>query len=250
MERRLAALWAITEAAGYGRPKPVDRGAIPSRRLTIDDDFELVTMRHAEFRRAPNVLADQLGNYKTVLDVSVNQAFRRYRFVWDRYGMEVSDLRSWGLVWAISWLSEYSIPGPNTLKENQRLLYTRLWQRYAQLADATSRKMANTHPDVRGAIPENNIPMVQVPHHMRPSLQDLEPTGEVNNRKCSKKPKSATRCLDDALEALGHDQAIEVLRQAANNPFLDYEARKEATRRLRRHVNGCSECDTATTADG
>jgi hypothetical protein len=49
----IRAFHAITEAAGYGKPLPINRGVDPVKKLSFEDNFELVGMRHKEFRKVP-----------------------------------------------------------------------------------------------------------------------------------------------------------------------------------------------------
>lgn len=233
---RLTAFQSILQAAGYDAMVPVDRGPMPSGRLQLADDFDSVTLRHTEFRRTPNCVADQLRDYQSVMDVSLNTAWRRYRWIWQRFGLERDDLSTWAKVWTMSWLNEYSTPSKD---ENRRLLHTRLWQRFAELAHAVERRTEQVMPDMRGAT-------IDTPTGPRAILKGFEcmlPAEEDTSTVRPLSRKRASQELTKALDSLPPQEALEVLQHAANNPYLDPEARSVAQRRLQ-VIAGVSEVET------
>lgn len=143
----LKAFHQITVAAGRGSPNPVAlRGVEPLKKLHYDDNFELVSMRHKEFRRVPNPSTADLEVFTAV----VRKAVRRFMFIntviCRRHLLAFEDLQTYAQVWTCNYLGLYKVENP-TQNDNERKLYVYLCQRFAEFAKMIVKKERNCIPD-------------------------------------------------------------------------------------------------------
>jgi hypothetical protein len=139
LERIFSAFHTVTEAAGYGRPLPVDRGAAPEGKVTYQDDFELVYLRHQIFRRTPtpadmSVVEELLPYIKR----AATKAFFKFKGIFTPMGFSESDLLNIGRVHTLSYLHNYADSEDST--SNIRLFTEFLNQRFAELAKLAGKK--------------------------------------------------------------------------------------------------------------
>src|SRR5512133_2889804 len=79
--KAISAFQRITDMAGYGRPVPIDRGPIPTKKLGYKntEEFEYVAFRHREFRAAPNPDSKELLKYEPIIK-NLSKSFYRKNF--------------------------------------------------------------------------------------------------------------------------------------------------------------------------
>lgn len=136
----------ITIAAGYGTPLPVNRGEEPKKKLHFDDNFELVSMRHKEFRRVPNPTEAELAQFQPVIKAAVSRFMYINKVICQRHGLEFSDLQTYAQVWTCNYLGLYMIENP-TQCDNEKNLRKNLRQRFAEFAQMLVKKERNCLPD-------------------------------------------------------------------------------------------------------
>lgn len=141
LNEALAALHVVTEAAGYGKPQPLDRGAAPTGRVNYLDNFEDVYLRHSIFRRSPNKTAADLEPYMATIKRCARKAMYRWKNVFQAMGFNEGDLLTTGMVYTISYLHHYCY-APDQI-DNIKLLTDYLKQRYGEMAKITFKKALN-----------------------------------------------------------------------------------------------------------
>lgn len=257
IEVALAAFHQITDAAGYDRAQPLDRGAGPElneqgnpKKLHYSDEDFLVAMRHNEFRRSPNPPADRWQQYRPTIDKTV-WAFLRNNFeLAARHTLGYDDLASYARCWVVNFCARYEIQNPKN-NDNEKLLYVYLEQRLRELRSILQKKERSMMPDVETL----SLALYGRPHvdtEVTPSIDDEEVEEidlEYVARRCEldtstpeARRESAGKKLAELLDQLPHDQLVETLQTAAANRFFDITARKEASRRLKEHVGACASC--------
>jgi hypothetical protein len=142
LERICSAFHTVTEAAGYGRPTPVDRGAAPQGKISYHDDFELVYLRHQILRRTPTpadmTVVEELLPY---IKRAATKAFFRFKTVLLPMGFSEADLINIGRVHTLSYLHNYADTKDST--SNIKLFTEFLNQRFAELAKVAAKKALN-----------------------------------------------------------------------------------------------------------
>lgn len=155
----VAAFHALTEAAGYGRPEPLSRGADPTKKLSFEDNFELVAMRHKEFRKVPNPTAADLAQYSKVVDKAISRFLYINTKICRRHGLEKEDLRTYAQIWTCNFLGLYKVANP-TNNDNERKLYAHLCQRFGNFVEVLLKKERSCIPDSQTA----SVAMYGRPH--------------------------------------------------------------------------------------
>lgn len=147
----IAAFQRLTVAGGYGPLSPPDRGVDPEKKLCFEDDFELVAMRHREFRKVPNPSEEELTHYDRVVSKAVARFMYINRKICARHGIESSDMKTYAQVWACNFLGLYKISNPQQGNDNERMLYTHLCQRAANFVEVLLKKERSCIPDSQTA---------------------------------------------------------------------------------------------------
>lgn len=142
----LYAFHQITFAAGYGNPVPVDRGPTPTKKLHFDNNFELVCMRHMEFRRVPNPKLAELMQYIPVMKKAIKNFLDINGNLCARHVIDFDDLMTYTQVWTCNFLGLFKIQRP-TRNDNERLLSNYLKQRFAEFSQMLKKKGRNCLPD-------------------------------------------------------------------------------------------------------
>jgi len=278
----MTAFHAITSTAGYGEPMPVDRGPAPEHKLGYEDNFEMVAMRHREFRRVPNPPPEELASYDSIINKAVARFLRVNQIICARHGLEASDLKTYAQVWACNYIGLYKVAAP-TNHDNERKLYAHLSQRFGNFIEVFLRKEANCvvdsdtactalygRPAARirtrrsGAIdptlleplglseeglqeePEveaGDEPLGDALVWEMPDYTQLAEEEQVHDLK--KRRVTAKKALAEALAAMDHETLIRVLTEASENRFICYDAQAEARRQLRLHAITCQSCSSA-----
>jgi hypothetical protein len=257
----VAAFHRVTETAGYGKPVPLDRGAEPEknangnpRKLHYRDEPLLVAIRHTEFRRSPNPPDDRWKLYRPTIE-KTSWAFMRLNYeLCLRNGLGIDDLMSHARCWTVNFCARYETPTPVN-HDNERKLYAYLQQRFANdLRMILKKKERSVLPDAETVA----VALYGRPDHWTQDPQALmeeaeaaqeEPPGdpdrcELDLSSASARRDSAAKLLQKLLDELPHDRFVEVLTETAQNTAFDIITRKEASRRLRVHLDDCETCGT------
>lgn len=252
-ETAFKAFHKVTEAAGLGKPTPVDRGSVPDHRLSFQDDFELVAMRHCEFRNAPNPQPGELEKYDHVVMNVCWWVYRINKSFFDRLGYEVTDLKSYAQVFAINFLHKYKIDDSRvTNSDNERLMTNHLKQRLVELVNIAKKKAKNIYAFADTA----SIATLGVNSHEDPSIVKWEEKPEDEEYRARKtelnlksertRRTSAAKLLEEKLATLSHEDLITTLTLVQKSDAFCPETREEAAKRLKKHMGSCSECETQT----
>lgn len=140
MVKALEAFSCITVAAGYGKLRPIDRGPDPEKKLSFEDNFELVAMRHKEFRKVPNLSAEALAGYNATINRAVRRSMYINKKIFARHGLEFSDLKTYAQIFTMNYDGLYRVDDP---EENQKKLYAHLCQRFLNFIDVLLKKERN-----------------------------------------------------------------------------------------------------------
>lgn len=232
----------ITEVAGYGTPSPVDRGDAPTKKLNYKktDEFELVAFRHREFRAAPNPNDAEILKYKKIYESFAHNFYKKNMQLCGLMGYTAEDISTYCKVWTVNFLHKYAIHNPS-YDDNEKLLVCHLKQRLPELASLLRRKAPNI-----GGCPEY-LALVgeESPDVEGPDESWRERNQKIFNKSYASRRKEAKALLEDSLSKLPHDQMVGLLRDAAENRKIEFDARKEATKRLTTHTEACDLCRVA-----
>lgn len=141
LPKALGALHCVTEAAGYGKPSPINRGEAHAGRVNYLDNFEDVYLRHSIFRRSPNKEAAELEPYMPTIKRCVRKALFRWKKVFSAMGFGEGDLLTAGMVYTVSYLHHYSYAVEEI--DNIKLLTDYLKQRFGEMAKIVYKKALN-----------------------------------------------------------------------------------------------------------
>jgi hypothetical protein len=259
----LAAFYSVTDAAGYDRVQPVDRGAEPAlntkgnpRKLHYKDEDFLVAIRHTEFRRSINPSDDRWTKYKAVME-KTSASFMRQNFeLCARHGLTIDDVMQYARCYVVNFCTRYEIPeDQTTFCDNERKCYAYLRQQFCTAPTSSLRaillkKQRSTMPDTETV----GICLFGKPDadtEVSPDAEDetdydyIGRHCELDKTSTTARRKSAASKLASLLDALPHDQLVELLRGAADNASFDVTTRREAMRQLRLHLGKCESCATA-----
>lgn len=275
----MAAFHSVTSAAGYGTPDPMAlRGEEPPTKLHFKDNFELVAMRHKEFRRVPNPSTEDLTALDPIINRAVNRAMYVNAWALQRNGLTADDLKTYARLWTCNFLGLYKSPDP-TYQDDGRKLYAHLCQRFLNFAEVLARKERSVVPDIDAfSIAMTGSPYANPSKDLGATIHDFEQTSqdtlefsqeedaslsflddplsfvedlespevveapEAKPVSEKKRRKAAQDALKSALESLGHDGMILALRSAMSNTFICVDARVEARKQLRLHKEACPLC--------
>ncbi len=118
----------IVEELGYTYSSPVNRG-IADHRLKFEDNFELISMRHCDFRRSPNPPDEVFKEYKKVMDLACYKFLSFNYKLCKRNLLDHGDLKSYASVWLINFLGNFRDPN-NSEKETKNKLFYYLTQKF------------------------------------------------------------------------------------------------------------------------
>lgn len=242
IQKALDAFHEITVAAGYGKPEPISRGPVPTKKLNFHTDFELVSMRHCEFRRVPNPSKADLTHYKGVIERTAWAFLRSNYDLCAGHGLEIGDLVTYAQVWTCNYLGLYVVPSP-TNNDNEKKLHYHLMQRFSNFRDLLYQKgkgifvtpedasIASGREEEIDATPDTAALAfgvdADVDEVYRARHCQIDTTSEDNRR------RSAATLLDQHLDKLTHEQKVAALSQVVESQFVNYDAKREAARRLR-----------------
>lgn len=254
VEKALEAFYRVTDAAGWDRRQPVNRGEAPvanekgnPRKLNYKNEEFLVGIRHTEFRRSPNPPPDRWQQYKKTMDVVVrsfwnypgNEAFFR------RQGFERQDLMQYARCFVVNFCGRYETATP-LYCDNERKLHIYLRQRFVDLLDMLRRKSVNASLDrdtfVISIFGDPNWHSGKDMFEEDVDEEYVERHRELDVTTARRRRNSATAKLKELLQQLPHDQLLAKLEETSENDALDITTQKEAERWLKEHRIGCIVC--------
>jgi hypothetical protein len=254
LDKALKVFWTVTEAAGYGRPQPVDRGArrcmrchqeltdekiCPNPdcgttrpdRVKSEDAPELVAIRHREFRQVANLPASVYADddYRRIMEWYCHKFYRNNLRLCQNMAFDVSDLETYAMIYLTNFHGRWR--KINAKKgENGKMLCSYLQQRfYSDLLPLLRRKAANILVD------EETIDLGLDIHHVRQYGEG----GEMSL--CAVKNESEVDVWSE-VEDLDHDELLRTLRHQF---IAGYESdiRSAARKMLGQHWTTCQACD-------
>lgn len=272
-----AAYHRITEAAGFGKPVPVDRGPQPAQKLCYTDEPFLVCVRHSAYRRSPNPSPEKYTAYDTVMHKACWNFYGLNQDTCRRWGQSVEDLRTVAMVLLAIFCSQIE-DDEKSVEDNEQTLYVWLRQRFAEIFKIESQKERSTMPDAdtvsiallgkayrgRMEFDSDGDAVLSFEYHNDPRAAEGEEdfgltlagslgveqedrehkkrNRKLNTSNPTTRKKSAKDALETGLANLGHDGMVYALGFAHQNILINSDARREAGKRLKAHVAECSEC--------
>jgi hypothetical protein len=260
----------LTDALGYGKPIPVDRGAEPDKKLCYKDEMELVALCHNLLRMSPNLAPEKIAPYAQVIDNCTRFYANKFKRFFDLFGYKQSDLATYSYMWFLIWHHHYrKLFAP--VVENKKLLTRYIQQRFINFGGTVQSKADGCFPEgesVTVAFYEESLgkppvkraatstregatgpvlPFATEHEYNKPvDAADDEEYQRTHNlldkRSETKRRKSAAAMLADLLSQLPHDRLVSVLTETEANGSFEYDARMEARRQLRKHQESCSVC--------
>jgi hypothetical protein len=271
MNRALDAFYSVTDRAGYDRRQPLNRGDGPElneqgnpRKLHYRDEDFLVSIRHTEFRRAPNPEEGKWEQYRVTMEKCSWAFLKSNSTLCARHGLEIGDLLQYARCYVVNFCARYETPTPKFF-DNERKCYSYLRQRFnSDLRSTLLKKERSMMPDAEtvrlglfnslAADPEvspNPESMyAQVIDEGMDSLLEVDDVDQdYVDRNCeldlstpASRRASASVMLDKLLNEIPHDTMLSMLDEAKRNNNFDFTTRKEAGRRMNRHKNLCRVC--------
>lgn len=228
----LEAFWAVTDAAGYPRRRPVDRGPelAPNkhgnpRKLHYRHEPFLVSVRHTELRSAPDPTPEQWALYEPVARRVAGTYWRNYRNALSRNGHDFEDVLAHTRCLTINFCARHEVP--DDPRNPYRLKCYLLQRLFTDAAKVLLKKERSVLPDAETA----NICVYGRPE----GEEGTEPEIEVVEF------ESSEARLERRLSALPHTDLVKGLRQAALRRDLGAAAKLAATR-LQEHLDKCKVC--------
>lgn len=230
-DQAMAAFWALTETAGFGRPIVVDRGVAPAG-VRYKDDPELVAMRHREFRQVANPSEELFRNpnYQKIVNWYCTKFFRANFYLCQQTGYEIEDIKTYAWLYLTNFYGRWRHLDRETFSKegygNGKMFCSYLQQRlYSDLKPLLIRKSRNIVIDTETAELGTNMefmPQFEGGEDDRANLVAVALPPEID--------------LEALLEDLDHDDAISRLEALAEEGFSG------AMRRLLEHRAACMDC--------
>lgn len=260
-QKKLDAFWRVTDAAGYERQRPVDRGQEPElnekgnpKKLHYRDDFDLVAFRHTELRWSPDPDEAMWEQYKPTME-KVSWGFLKMNAkLCERAKYDIDDIMQYARMWLVIYCARYQIPNPIHF-DNERKCYRFLQQRFNNdLRSLMLKKLRSSTPDAETVsialygTPDADPEVSPDPVEEVVDEDYIERHCELDTSSETARRASAAAKLKELLDELPHDQLLDTLQRTAANEACDWTARKEAGRRLAAHEKECGECNPAAAA--
>lgn len=271
----------FVEMLGYTYRAPVDRGALPTKKVYFDDDFESGALRHADLHRVPNPSSRELAALEPVIKRETRRFYNDFRELCDDNMLGIDDLLSYGGMFTVAYLGMDRVEELNE-GDNARKLSAHLKQRFHHLRDLLWKKGRNTFAN----LDEVHIALHGEPFDYSMTFSGLRReraanalAGEGDNGAVSMaetflrtavvradadeeevdhdylarrnqldtsseaaRKRSASALLSKLLKGLPHDEMVERLKGVIDSDRLDPTARKEARRQIRVHADECEDC--------
>lgn len=233
----------ITQAAGFGTPTPVDRGAAPVKKRLFKDNI-LARWRHSEMRTVPNSSTDVLAPFIPIAKREANTFFSRNRYICSAMGYDLEVAHNDALVWTNTFIGRYRIrldDPEQEERENKKLLTNYLRQRFQEMLRGLKRERRNVVPDEAWFHDQTEM-------GEEPTEEWKEAHDEIGYKSAQLRRARVKDLLSENFAKLGHDGMIEALqRTSQEHPCID--TRHAATRYLREHSEGCEACLKAQTKE-
>lgn len=260
LKKSLETFAALQTSLGYEPKLPVDRGQIPTHKAHYGKDFELVAMRHSEFRRAPNPPATKMAEYEDVISKAVWKFYRKNTQTCMDHVMGVDDLRTYAQIWSCNYIALYEVKDA-PLIDRERFLAQYLGQRFYEFRHQLDKKGRNTLPMLDDAfIATHGRPYdysnkdgwftseEEDPVDLLGAVPEQEEEGVVRLKERTfadreRGRKESATFLDEHLAEMDHDAMVEILASAVENDRIHDDARREASKRLRAHAMSCKKCE-------
>jgi len=279
-ENGLKVFESAVQRAGF-QPKPIFRGTLDKEYFSAKDDWDLVAMRHREFRVAPDPTPEDWKRFRPVAEVAARKFCRMNPGLCQRLQFEYEDVLQYALLWTVNFLHKYRLL-QDSGTENERLLMAHLRQRYAELAKLMEKRDANTNvtlDTLKVALYEGGgarfiaaEPTMTVSAYCRghtgvgqddlgrsaivpfwdshPAEREEWVPGAskgVDTKNPTARKRTARKMLEEGLAAMPQEQRIEKLLEVANSPAVSTDAARVARRYLR--ANGVDLRDTDVDED-
>lgn len=126
-----------------------------TKRITSKDDFELVSMRHRQFRRSTMPTEAKLKEVEPAIVRAAKRAHFRFRPVWEGASFDIEDLVSYGRVFTCMYLDSMTLEDP---EQDKKLFQYHLNQRFGELAKTLNLKVGATYiPITRPVDPSQDL---------------------------------------------------------------------------------------------
>ncbi len=231
----LAEFHVVTRFLGMGEPDPAIRPEADGR----SKDFDLIAMRHCEFRNAPNPSNEDIKKYEKVVNNCVKRFYVSNKSICGYSYMEEEDLKSYAMVWMCNFIHKYQLLNAPDV-ENFKLLNYHIQQRFSKLRSDMYRRQRSTRPDVQAVELSLGKTSLEVL-----STHWTDSTGEGNDANCpALRRTDAAALLAKKLTDLPHDEMIERLTEVATSEWYGHadDTKKVAQKLLDRHRLSCPEC--------
>lgn len=241
LQRGLDAFRGLQVALGYEPKLPVDRGPAFEGKAHYSNNFELVAMRHTDFRRCPNPPPGKLESYGTVIETASRKFFRTNSVKCQDNLLGIGDLRTYAQLWTCEYITLMEDPTLDQ-RENERYLYKFLSQRFTEFRKVLDKKNRNVLPMLDDAFISLHGRTYDYANKASWYAADAEedPSEVVADEQDEEQPEGPT--LDEQLSAMGHDQMVAALKAAVENDRIHLDARREASKRLQAHAMKCDDC--------
>lgn len=255
LDKALKVFWSITEAAGYGRPQPVDRGtprcmrchqpleveatkclnvecqANQPQRVKFEDAPELVAIRHREFRQTAN-LPDSVyqdDDYKRIMKWYCYNFHRRNLRLCQDMAFDVEDLETYAMLYLTNFHGRWRKIGAKK-GENGKMFCSYLQQRfYSDLLPLLKRKSQNILAD------EETVDLGLDIHHVKQYGAE-----DDRGAPCAVKNDQELDIWQE-IRNLRHGDLLKILRQKSSE--AEGEVRIKATQLLHQHWMACQTCN-------
>ncbi len=99
----------ITQALGYGSPRPVNRGPEPDTKLHMNDEPDLVSIRHRQYRLSPNPSTQEIRSYEPFVIESAKKFCRNRASFCSMAGIEFEDVTTYACNMLVVYLGNYRL---------------------------------------------------------------------------------------------------------------------------------------------
>lgn len=221
---------SITEAAGYGKPMPINRGKAEKKRIFKDP--LLARWRHTEMRTVPNMTTEALSAFE---DIAKREAYiflsRNPRLAAEMgYDLDVAinDAR----IWINTFNGRYAL---QSLDETRRLLTNYLRQRFTEVSKGMQRERRNVIPD------SSYTQFRESMEAEKPPEEWMEAHDEIKIKTPQRRREKVREMLKAGFDEMGHGQMLETLDYTSkHHPCVD--TRKAAAKYLGEHKESCETC--------
>lgn len=255
----LDAFCEFQKTLGYEAKCPVNRGDLPTQKLSYVDSFEDVALRHTELRRAPNPTTEDLMKWEPVMKKATWNFIRANGQLLQDHMLEFDELfGTYARCYTVNYLAWYMVPEDKaTDSNNERKLYVYLWQRFSELRSLLRKKGRSTLVGLdiaaigRGGATYDYSDRT---YWSTSSSDDIEQEEEkvdeayltrhreLDTRNPNARRASAINLLTVKLAKLDHGAMVEILKEASENYRIHPDAQREAAKRLAEHASSCPDC--------